>query len=657
MIVIAGGLVLLASVFLAASFRLTTKPAALLSLYLFSYANVVLAGEIANSFSALNQQWVFLGLHFLFCAASGMLWWRAGRPSLAGPLADGKAGSSSRSMRAFIKNQPDLALLALGIFIAFAYAAVLNLLVPANNNDSLSTHLSRVGYWLQHGSFFPWPSSRQFQLYYPVNTQLQFLWTILFWGSDRLIGSIQWMAALVAAVAVFGTARLLGWKRAQSAFAALIFLTFPLILLQATTPQNDIVNTAIFISAFYFTLAGFRTGQKSLLLLSALSIGLGLGTKQTFYFLLPGIALLVLLLWWKAGKILWRRILYWVAACAVAFGLFAVYMNVVNWRYFGNPLGVQESVSDITGYGNTSRTVNSLAYNIPRYLYQALDTCGLPRPLDGYAHKVKSHIVGFIVEKTGFQMEGTDFTYPGHTFLLKDMNFNQEDYAWYGPLSVLLLFPALVWYFVKGIRKREPAFVTMAITALAFLFFITIMFPYWDPFTGRYFAPVVALCSPLMAGFYPTDNQRRILLRVLVLALALTVTGVTMLTNPAKQVAGKMTNRTNIWSGDRVAGEVIQNFDERDMLYMVDDLVPIHATLGLYTPVYFFDYPMFGAYFTRELVPVYPFERISDADWLRSQGIQYILFQENQEPAPDLPPGLTLIKAIDGWSLYQWILP
>ena len=87
MIVIAGGLILLASVFLSASLRLTTKPAALLSLYLFSYANVVLAGEIANSFSALNQQWVFLGLHFLFCAASGMAWWRSGRPSLAGPFA------------------------------------------------------------------------------------------------------------------------------------------------------------------------------------------------------------------------------------------------------------------------------------------------------------------------------------------------------------------------------------------------------------------------------------------------------------------------------------------------------------------------------------------------------------------------------------------
>jgi hypothetical protein len=657
MIVIASGLILLTSLFITATLRLTSKPAALISLYLFSYANVVLAGEIANSFYALNQQWVFLGLHFTFCAASGLAWWKSGKPSLAGPFSNWKAEFNSKSVRESFKNWPDLALLALGIFAAFAYAVVLNLFIPANNNDSLSTHLSRVGYWLQHGSFFPWPSSHLFQLFYPVNTQLQFLWTILFWGSDRLIGFVQWIAALVAAVAVFGTARLLGWKRTQSAFAALVFLSFPLILLQITTPQNDIVNTAIFVSAVYFLLAGFRSGQKNFLLLSALSVGLGLGTKQTFYFLLPGIAILVLLLWWKTGKKLWPKIAFWAAACAVSFVLFSVYMNAINWRYFGNPLGVQESVSTITGSGNASRTINSIVYNVPRYLYQALDTSGLPRPIDGYAHKIKSHIIQFVVDKTGFQIEGTNYTFPGHTFLLATMNINQEDHAWYGPLSILLLFPAMAWYLIKGIRVREPVSVGMILTTLLFLVIIVIMFPYWDPYAGRYFAPVVALCAPLMAGFFPTSPKRRVIPRVIIVALALTVTGVTMLTNPAKQVAGKMTNRTDIWSGDRVAVEAIQNFDERDMLYMVDDLVPIDATLGLYTPGYLLDYPMFGAYFTRRLVPIYPFNKIQDADWLNVQGIQYILVQENQSPAPTLPLGIALIKAIDGWSLYLWPRP
>ncbi len=657
MIVIASGLILLTSLFITATLRLTSKPAAALSLYLFSYANVVLAGEIANSFYVLNQQWIFLGLHFIFYTASGLVWWRAGRPSLAGPFANWNAEFNSRSVRDFFKNWPDLALLALGIFAAFAYAAVLNLFVPANNNDSLSTHLSRVGYWLQYGSFFPWPSARQFQLFYPVNTQLQFLWTILFWGSDRLIGFIQWIAALVAAVAVFGIARLLGWKRAQSAFAALIFLSFPLILLQITTPQNDIVNTAIFVSAVYFLLAGFRSGQKKLLLLSALSVGLGLGTKQTFYFLLPGIAIFVLFLWWKTGKKSWPKILFWAAACAVSFVIFAIYMNVVNWRHFGNPLGVQESVSTITGHGNASRTISSLAYNIPRYLYQALDTCGLPRPMDGYAHKIKSHIVQLVVDRTGFEIEGTNYTFPGHTFLLATMNINQEDHAWYGPLSILLLFPAMAWYFIKAIRTREPVPVGMILTTLLFLVIIVIMFPYWDPYTGRYFAPGVALCAPLMAGFFPANQRRRVILRAAIVALALTITGVTMLTNPAKQVAGKMTNRTDIWSGDRVAIQAIQNFGDREMLYMVDDLVPIDATLGLYTPGYLLDYPLFGAYFTRHLVPIYPFDKIQDADWLNEQGIQYILVQENQAPAPNLPPGLTLIKAIKGWLLYLWSQP
>jgi 4-amino-4-deoxy-L-arabinose transferase-like glycosyltransferase len=658
MIIIAGGLILLTSLFLSAALRLTSKPAALISLYLFSYANIVLAGEIANIFYVLNQQWSFLGLHFVFCAASGLVWWKSGKPSLAGPFANWKTEFNSQLLREFLKDWPDLALLALGIFAAFAYAAVLNLFVPANNNDSLSTHLSRVGYWLQYGSFFPWPTSRYAQLYYPINTPLQFLWTILFWGSDRLIGFVQWIAALVSAVAVFGIARLLGWKRTQSAFAALIFLSFPLILLQITTPQNDIVNAAIFVSAIYFLLAGFRSGEKKLLLLSALSVGLGLGTKQTFYFLLPGMAILLLLLWRKMGKKMWPKIAFWIAFCAIFFALFAVYINVINWQYFGNPLGEQVYLNKATGNGNITYKLNSLIYNIPRIMYQALDTCGLPRPIDGYTHKIKFHLVQFLVDKIGFQIEGTNYTLPGHIFLLKEMNINQEDYAWYGPLSVLLLFPATLYFFIKGIRSGKPIFVGLALNALIFPVIVYFLIPYWDPLTsGRFLTPIVALCAPLMAGFIPYKGKNRIILRAVILGLALTVISVTMLTNPSKQVAGKRTNQVDIWSGDRIAVETIQSFDNRDMLYMVDDLVPVDATLGLYTPDYLLDYPLFGAYFSRHLVPIYPYARIQDINWLNEHGIQYILVLELQTKTPTLPPGTTLMKAIKGWSLYHWSQP
>jgi 4-amino-4-deoxy-L-arabinose transferase-like glycosyltransferase len=612
-----------------------------------------LAGEITNSFHLLNRQWAFLALHAIFLVIVLLAWWKTGKPSLAGPFAGWRKEAGPGAVRGLFLEWPDLALLGAGILAAVLFAAVLNFVVPPNNNDSLSTHLSRVGYWLQHGSFFPWPTSRVYQTFYPVNSTLQFYWTILFWGGDRWAAFIQWFAGIVATVGVFGIARLLGWKRPQSGLAALVFLSFPPVLLQATTTQNDLVITVLFTAAVYFLLLGLKQGQKIPLILSALSVGLGLGTKQTMYFLLPGLALLVLFLWFQLGRKILSRVFYWLAGCVVFFIFFGAYMNVVNLVHWGNPFGTQESVDKLSGGFNLTNATRGMVYSIPRYLYQAVDTSGLPRPLDGYVHKVKSHAVQAFFDWIGFELEGTQYIYSDHVFRYADMNIIQEDNAWFGLLSVILLLPVLVYQFIASIRNRNWIRIGLILNLLTLFICFVYMFPYWSPYTGRYFLPGIAITTPLVAGFFRSDRLRNAVLRGLVAGTALVVIAVTMLSNPAKPVFGKQARSSNIWISDRTALQAIQNHYSLEMLEMVEKYVPVDATLGLYTPGYVLDYPLFGEYFTRRLVPIYPFENLQDSVWLEGQGIQYILIQEMDAP-PALPDGLTLLRHMDGWSLYTW---
>jgi 4-amino-4-deoxy-L-arabinose transferase-like glycosyltransferase len=653
MFFLASGLVLSTSLFLTAMFRLSSKPAYLISVYLCSYANIVLAGEITNSFHLLNRQWAFLALHAIFLVIVLLAWRKTGKSSLAGPFAGWRKEAGPGAARRLFIEWPDLALLGAGILAAVLFAAVLNFVVPPNNNDSLSTHLSRTGYWLQNGSFFPWPTSQALQLIYPVDSTLQFHWTILFWGSDRWAGFVQWIAALVSAVGVFGIARLLGAKRAPSALAALVFFSFPLVLLQITTTQNDLVITALFLATVYFLLLGIKTGRTVPLLLSAASLGLGLGTKQTCYFLLPGLALLLLAVWKQHGKKILRLLGRWLAAAAVSFLLFAAYMNVVNLVYWGGPFGPAESVARFSGDFDIANSAKSMVFNVPRYFYQMLDVSGLPRPLDGYANKVKSHIVEFLAAKTGFDIEGSQYLYPGHVFRLADMNMNQEDHAWFGLLSLLFFLPVSAWQFVRAVRGRDWIRLALLVNPIAFFAVFILVFPYWNPYAGRYFLPVVAVTVPLTFAFFRSDRLRNAVLRGLVAGMALVVIAVTMLTNSAKPVFGKQARSFDIWTSDRIALQTIQNHGSLEMFTMVEKYVPADATLGLYTPGYVLDYPLFGEHFTRRLVPIYPFGNLQDADWLQAQGIQYILVQELDAP-PALPDGLTLLRHVDGWSLYTW---
>jgi hypothetical protein len=87
---------------------------------------------------------------------------------------------------------------------------------------------------------------------------------------------------------------------------------------------------------------------------------------------------------------------------------------------------------------------------------------------------------------------------------------------------------------------------------------------------------------------------------------------------------------------------------------MTDQSVPPDAVLGLYNPGYMLDYPLFGARFTRRLVPIYPFDEIDDPDWLNTNGITYVLVQRGYGQDPNLPDGTTRIAQIQGWRLYRF---
>jgi hypothetical protein len=215
------------------------------------------------------------------------------------------------------------------------------------------------------------------------------------------------------------------------------------------------------------------------------------------------------------------------------------------------------------------------------------------------------------------------------------------------------LLPVLVYQLVASIRSRNWIRIGLILNLLTLFLCFVYMFPYWSPYTGRYFLPGIAITTPLVAGFFRSDRLRNAVLRGLVAGTALVIIAVTMFSNPAKPIFGKQARSFDIWTADRISLQTIQNHKRLEMLLLVESTVPDDATLGLYNPSYMLDYPLFGEYFTRKLVPIYPFENLQDADWLQAQGIQYILVQETNTTLA-LPDGLTLLRHVDGWSLYTW---
>jgi hypothetical protein len=311
MILLAAGLVISTSLLIVASLPVRGRVAALLAFYLLSLSNIILSGYVLGAFYLLNQVFGYLVIHALLFAVAVFLWMRRGRPSLWGAFAGMRGALSAQTLKTAVTRHPDLAALAAGMAFFYVFSFVLGVTVPPNNYDSLSTHLARVGYWLQFGSYLPWPTYSLTQVIYPLNAQLPIAWLALFTGGDRLAAFPQWLSVLVCGLSAFGIARLLGHGLRPALFAALITLGFPLLVLQSSTPQTDLVTAGYYAAAVYLLVFGIEKRSLPALGLMILAVGLGSGTKKSFLLLMPGFVVLAGLAGWQGGRGFIRRAWRW----------------------------------------------------------------------------------------------------------------------------------------------------------------------------------------------------------------------------------------------------------------------------------------------------------------------------------------------------------
>jgi len=375
--------------------------------------------------------------------------------------------------------------------------------------------------------------------------------------------------------------------------------------------------------------------------------------------------------------------LFWSVNLLVAVALLGSYIYVVNLKYFGDLFGspnyidtmleipqtrndmptVKPGLARMSQHNSTpvhmadessiSRDIFlEVLYNTPRLFYQALDTSGLPRPLDGYSHKVKLRVARAFFQVIGFEeIEGSAYTAPGHPFSFEQKNINEESHAWYGPLSVLLIFPALLIQSWRGLRQRSYLLLIPGISLLIFVPLEIIFRPGWDPYQGRYFAPLVALCAPLMATWF--NKKSNTIYEWLLAGSAIVIIAVTLLYNPSKPTLGKYADDLHVWNNSRIFIQTIQRKNDRDLYAMVEEFVPADATLGYYIPFFILDYPLFGEHLSRRLLPLSAPTQISDLQWLRAQGIEYLLLPQDGYPTP--PVEYQIVSHVSGWKLFVYI--
>ncbi|WP_232511458.1 hypothetical protein [Micromonospora sediminimaris] len=171
------------------------------------------------------------------------------------PLAGGWRDAASAFWRTASRGERLLAGTVAGLLLVELLIA---LLAAPNNYDSQTYHLPKVERWVAQGDLTFWATAIHRQVTIPPGAEYLLLHLRLLTGGDALHHLVQWAAGLVCLLAAARvTAQLGGGRRAQLLTVFLLAST-PMVTLQATSTQTDLVCAAWVLCAGTLALDGLR---------------------------------------------------------------------------------------------------------------------------------------------------------------------------------------------------------------------------------------------------------------------------------------------------------------------------------------------------------------------------------------------------------------
>lgn len=377
-----------------------------------------------------------------------------------------------------------------GICAVLATTLLIALVSPPNNYDSMTYHMARVVHWIQNRSVAHYPTHITRQLYSAPWAEYAIMHLQVLSGGDRFANLVQWFSLCGCITGTSLIVREFGATARIQALAAVITVTIPMGILQASSTQNDLVVSFWLVCFVYFGILLVTSTDMLSAVACGGSLGLAILTKGTAYlFALP------FLIWMVCAGIKLNR--YTFIKPILAIGAMALTLNAGHyWRNYalwGNPL-----TTDSEKLTNDRITFQSTVSNLTRNIASNTWT---PIP---YINKLQFQCVAFIHESLGIGLSDPATSLDEESFTPRKTSLD-EDYAGNGlhlSLGILAMGALIVR---RNSLSRSLLYYTLSLTSGFLLFCVLLK---WQPWGTRLMLPLFVLASPLIAVALPLDSKK-----------------------------------------------------------------------------------------------------------------------------------------------------
>jgi 4-amino-4-deoxy-L-arabinose transferase-like glycosyltransferase len=355
---------------------------------------------------------------------------------------------------------------------------------PPNNADSMTYHMPRVMHWIQNQTVAHYPTNILRQLFRPPWSGFAIMQFQVLSDGDQWANLVQWFSMFGSVVGVSLIAKQLGADTRGQVLAAVIAVTIPMGILQASSTQNDYV-TAFWLVCLVHYILRFKTQPRwANVVAVGASLALALLAKGTAYlYALP------LLAWFALSALRSLRWRVWQPLLAVAAIVLMVNLghHSRNFDLWGNPF-----VVDVD-----SPFVNKV-FSVPVILSNVIRNMSL------HIGTSSTRVNGWIY--TGIRAIhvplGISVSDP-RTTANEDRRFYQRPFRTHedsagNPFHLALIIGGITFVLLSRKQPGAPDLAAYAsCLVVAFLIFCTYL--NWNPYHSRLHLPLFVLWSPLVA--------------------------------------------------------------------------------------------------------------------------------------------------------------
>ena len=486
---------------------------------------VALSSEVLGIFHLITRPAMLI---FWLVACFSSIWvWKtcSPSPSLTNPAASRNIPSGSG------QDAPLFSIISIaGVITIILLLGVTAFVCPPNNYDSMTYHMARVAHWIQNKTLLNYPCHVIRQVVYPPWAELAIMHLQILSHSDRFANLVQWFSMVASTFGVTLITRHLGGSNRSQIFTAVLTVTIPMGIMQATSTQNDYVTGFWALSTIYFLFLLVKEIKIRWAVLAGIALGLTVYSKGTGYVYLSVFCLWFLTIGLKRYQLKIIKPLLIVALIAL----------LINSGYYTRSFFL---TGNMLPSNKPARITNEII-STPVFFSNILRNLGLhvvtfSEPTNNFLNKaiLKIHSL------TGLAPDDLRTSYRGHKFRLPSQLLH-EDYAG-NPVHFLIIgIAALIALLSKSIRRTPdllPYFGALTATFMLFCLYIK-----WQPWHSRLHLPMFVLAMPFAAIVLSRIMNIRAL--AILSIILLTITAPWLLQNRSKPILAKK----NIFNTSRI---------------------------------------------------------------------------------------------------------